>query len=96
MKSSKPTCKQIDTLLLHEAIMNTIVTTDKDKVLSLSTKYWMCKHLERFVKFSVSKFIKGQLEHGGDIRTRDTISDMGEEIVDLLWYHSVASDKTKR
>lgn len=79
---------------LHDCIMLEIKKLDNEKqVLSTSMRYWMSRHLEKFVYKAIVKFIKGQIEHGGDIRNRDTLADLAQEHTDSFWYIAVEEDK---
>ena len=80
---------------LHYDIMCLIEQLDTKKILSTKSRYWMSKQLENFVHASVTKFIKGQREHGGDLLDRDPIIDLHQEIIDSFWYISAALQKRK-
>jgi hypothetical protein len=77
--------------LLQSAIGSYIRMHDPKYVLNPHVR----KHLEHTMTMLVhdmtEKFIKGQLEHGGDIRDRNLKKELRNEIIDLLFY-SAAQD----
>ena len=72
-------------------IIDQISSMDYDCVLTAEAKILMSKSLHAFMIDSINKFIKGQKEHGGDIRERDLDSEMRQEHIDLFWYQSAKS-----
>lgn len=59
--------------------------------LSIEIECGMATSLTDFTMAATEKFIKGQKEHGGDIRDRDLDSEMALELLDLFWYNSAKS-----
>jgi len=47
----------------------------------------MSTSLALFIDSAIDKFLKGQLEHGGDIRDRDLDEEIKNEHIDLFWYN---------
>jgi hypothetical protein len=46
----------------------------------------MTRSLTVFVERAVDKYMKGQKEHGGDIRDRDLTAEILNEQIDQWWY----------
>ena len=45
---------------------------------------------EDFIKASNAKYRRGQAEHGGNLWERPVVTDLGDEIIDLvIYYHTV-------
>lgn len=59
---------------------------DKDKVLTADVKKNMVNSYAVFIEQATAKFIRGQDEHGGDIRDRDLNKEMSAELIDLFFY----------
>lgn len=49
--------------------------------------------LNDFHTEAVTKFIKGQQEHGGSIFDRNLTKEIGQEVIDLFFYHRALNDK---
>lgn len=62
---------------------------DKDSVMSASQRENFASSLSMFCQDTTLKFIKGQKEHGGDIRDRNMDDEMYAEIMDLAVYSLV-------
>lgn len=54
--------------------------------LSDEVKSCMANSYACFIEQATAKFIKGQAEHGGDIRDRDLTIEMSAELIDLFFY----------
>lgn len=70
------------------AIWSLIDCADKNKILSGETKENMTVALDKFVRDSVEKFIKGQTEHGGLLQDRDLDKEIQAEAIDFFWYNA--------
>ena len=74
---------------LQAEIYNTIVILDDMCIIKPLDRNIMAEALESFVILSTTKYIKGQLEHGGNlIEHIDLTKCMKEEVMDLFWYLS--------
>lgn len=56
--------------------------------VSVPVQDLMSDDLVRFVEKAIEKFIKGQVEHGGDIRDRNLDHELMQETIDSFWYNS--------
>lgn len=77
-----PTCRDF----LRARILKLINEKDSTSILSDDTRLKMSAGLAVFIDLAIDKFLKGQLEHGGQLESRDLDRDMGFEIIDLMWY----------
>lgn len=74
------------TLLLHTQLEDYISKLDIKNNLTAEVKRNMARSLASFTELSVSKFIAGQAEHGGDLRDRDLSKELAAEQIDSFWY----------
>lgn len=73
--------------LLESAINAYLNVQPNQDVIPVGTKEKMAKSFADFIERSTAKFIKGQVEHGGRLETRDLDKDMEQELSDFFWYH---------
>lgn len=59
--------------------------------IQAEVEFLMSESLMIFTKRATEKFIKGQKEHGGDIRDRNLPSELAQEVLDIFWYTSAQS-----
>lgn len=71
---------------LKAEIAAEVYAQDKSKVLTLEVRDLIAQSLANFVQDAIAKFIKGQQEHGGDLRDRDLKKEIGMEHIDMFWY----------
>lgn len=71
-----------------EALKLAVSAVVQSRGLPSATEIELTENLTNFVVCSVDKFVKGQKEHGGDIRDRDLNREMMNEIIDLFHYLS--------
>ena len=71
---------------LMDDIRGLILEEDTEGQLTPEIREYMATSLLIFVRNSVSKFLKGQQQHGGDIRDRDLLREMSQEHIDMFWY----------
>lgn len=83
-------CKELTELLFR-------IIWDKDKTEAL-TEEKINEMVEDYIAFidrSSSKYIRGQVEHGGNIGDRDLDVEIDAEMDDLFFYHN-ANKRKKR
>lgn len=80
---------------LFDTIFKQIKNADHFKNLNEETKLRLTTSLFEFINNSISKYIKGQKEHGGDITEKDLDLEINQEIIDLYWYNEGRKWKTK-
>ena len=78
--------ERFDKERLRIAISLMIDIRDTDQHLSESTQADMAYSLTNFVIDATDKFIKGQIEHGGELQNRDLAKEIKQEQIDLFWY----------
>ena len=76
------------TVVIRESIENLILDLDDTLVLSKSRIKWMQRVLTSHLIELISKFIKGQIEHGDSIESVDLKKEINGELCDLFWYLS--------
>lgn len=78
-------------------ILSHINTEVERKKVELSTEVQlnMAFTLANYIVVSVDKYIKGQLEYGGDIRNKDLVLEREMESIDSMWY-GTADDRWPR
>ena len=69
---------------LRVSIANIVEILDCDRVLYNDDKLDMTNDLVQFVEDSITKFIKGQKEHGGKLIDRNLSKDIAQEIMEDL------------
>ena len=67
-------------------ILREIQIADSSHCISEEIRIKMVKSLDSFILDSINKFVKGQLEHGGDIRDRYLDKEIRMEMIDSFWY----------
>lgn len=71
---------------LFSSIQFKIELADYDRVLNDNNKLKIATSLYNFINKAITKYIKGQKEHGGDITEKDLRKEINQEIIDLFWY----------
>lgn len=84
------------TLVIREAIEGLIIDLDPDKVLTKARARWMQRALTTLIIELISKFIKGQIEHGDNIENVNLKKEISNEIIDLFWYLSAHTHPMKK
>lgn len=79
------TPEQIELLYSVKSLIDSF---DKNKILTEEVKQNMTKSLAEFTEEATRKFIKGQQEHGGDLRDRQLELELFNEQIDFFWYSS--------
>ena len=79
---------------LEVAIDKVIEEQDDQHHLSYKSRTFMVHALRDFVNDAVSKFIDGQIKHGGSIFERDLVFERKQEAIDSFWY-SAAEEHNK-
>jgi len=74
-------------ILILPEINEFINSLDINHVISKEVRENMAFSLTRFLEHSIAKYIKGQEEHGGDIRDRDLAFEIEQEFYDTFWYN---------
>lgn len=69
-------------------LSNLISNKDTEDILDIETIEFMSETLATFINEAIDKFIKGQKEHGGNIKDRDLNKEINNEVIDLFWYLS--------
>lgn len=70
-------------LRIYQEVLN---EQGSDLVLTDVQAGLLARELENFVKSAITKFIKGQKEHGGDLSDRNLSAEIDNEIIDLVIY----------
>lgn len=78
-------------LALIRAVENTVREADDLNIVSEEIKEHMILSLSSFVADAANKFVQGQQEHGGDIRSRNLNTEIRNETIDTFWYVSAAN-----
>jgi len=73
-------------LLLYTQVEDYITKLDCYNRLTTEVKRNMARSLAAFTEQSVTKFIAGQKEHGGDLRDRNLPAELSAEQIDSFWY----------
>lgn len=73
-------------LLLEADIRRYINHFPKSSLLSPDVLTNMAHSYACFIEKATNKFIKGQIEHGGDLRDRNLNQELSLELQDLFWY----------
>ena len=73
-------------LLLYTQLEDYISKLDFYNRLTPEVKRNMATSLASFTEQSVTKFIAGQKEHGGDLRDRNLSTELAAEQIDSFWY----------
>lgn len=63
------------------------------RVLSDEKVIQLTEDLATFVETAIVKYIKGQLEHGGNISDRDLDNEIDQEVIDLFFYQQARKRK---
>lgn len=85
-QTDTPLAEALDNL--HNAIENVIFLGDPNGVLTQEIRDRMTESLTDNTWGKIDKFIKGQTEHGGDIRDRDLDAELSKELDDAFWYNA--------
>jgi len=80
-------------LALLKAVENIVREADDLNIVSEDITEQMVLSLTSFVLDAANKFVIGQQEHGGDIRSRNLNTEIKNEIIDLFWYNGAANWK---
>jgi len=83
---SKININNPQSLLLYAQIEDYINKLDFYNRLTTEVKRNMARSLAAFTEQSVTKFIAGQKEHGGDLRDRNLPAELSAEQIDSFWY----------
>jgi hypothetical protein len=62
------------------------VQPDADELINPNIAEHMANSLTDFVELAIKKFVVGQREHGGDIRTKNLNVELYKEMLDMFWY----------
>lgn len=73
-------------LILYSQLTTYISAVDSKHSLTEEVKRNMAHSLAAFIEIGVDKFIAGQKEHGGDLRDRNLVDELGAEQIDSFWY----------
>lgn len=76
----------LSSAIQHHIRMLNINPKNNTQVVSEEVIQNMTNSLTSFVNNSSVKFLKGQIEHGGDIRDRDLYNELAQENYDSFWY----------
>jgi hypothetical protein len=80
--------------ILQSLIMDEIEARDPTNVLTTQRRANLCLDLNTFVIAAIDKYVKGQKEHGGDLKDRDLLMELYAELVDSVIY--LSEEKRKR
>lgn len=82
-------CTYLDpTDLIRTAVEKLIVDLDSTCVLSKQRIRWMQRLLVAHLIELISKFVKGQIEHGDSLEEVDLQKEIRGELCDFFWYLS--------
>ena len=81
---------------LADVLIDLVKLVDYNKVLSDEKTLQIVGSLGIFVNHAICKYIKGQIEHGGDITDRDLHEEIQQEIIDLFFYTEGLKWKEKK
>ncbi len=94
MLTKQEIIKQTIRGVINDQCANAVKALDlTEEPLNDIKKEQLAAWLADFTTKAVSKYIKGQLEHGGNITDRDLIAEMGNEIIDQFFYLSALKQK---
>jgi len=81
--------------LLRQIILEEIEKQSEFKQTALGEikKVQIADDLTSFVKQAIGKYIRGQMEHGGNIEDRNLNHEIDQELIDLFFYHSANKRK---
>lgn len=79
-----------DTQVHFDFLVEFIAELDTNNVLNDATIQKMAASLDYFCSQAILKFIKGQIEHGGNITDRDLNKEIFNETIDLFWYNEAS------
>lgn len=71
---------------LHQTIFEYILEIDKDCHLKIGEVNNLAADLDRFVAFSVEKYLRGKAKHGGFLLDRQCLVELEMELVDAWQY----------
>lgn len=84
------------TVVIRESIEDLILDLDNTEVLSKSRIKWMQRVLTSHLIELISKFIKGQIEHGDGLEDVDLKKEINGELCDFFWYLSAYHKPMKK
>jgi hypothetical protein len=77
-----------DRQALVATLQRVITLSHNGDVISPAQKILMAEALADYCGFAITKFIAGQVEHGGRLQDRDLHLELFKEHIDSFWYHS--------